>query len=206
MRPVPQDPCANQGKPWYSNVIGGRSTFKHLPGINNISMLSTIRLSMGLSAATFYDRWRTESRGRAQTKVHHSRARQPFANLNCFLTYRSRRIMLILRIPQGRSSQGFQSPTQPLRGRHKRLLAANLILDMHVSPLAATSCAARLSLLVDVSHQVINLIIMIYIVFTLSSYFSHSHFQAFSVAAPIHLATYTLYIVAILGLALDKYS
>lgn len=169
-------------------------------------MLSTTRLSMGLSAASFYDRWRTEWRGRAKTKVHHSPARQPFANLYCFLTYRSRHIMLILRIPQGRPSQGFHPRTQPLRGRYKRLLAANLILDMHISPLAATSGASRLSLLVDVPHEVINLIIMIYVVFTLSSYFPHSHFQALSVAARIHLATYTLYIVATLGLALDKCS
>lgn len=70
----------------------------------------------------------------------------------------------------------------------------------------AMSCIFLPSLLVDVSYQVVNLIIMTFVVSTFIFLFLFLQPQAHLVAVPIHHATYALYIFVSSGLALEKHS
>ncbi|KAI9659638.1 MAG: hypothetical protein M1831_003719 [Alyxoria varia] len=93
--------------------------------------------------------------------------------------------------------------------RQKRLITVVLTLTMLASPLTATIYLPLLPLLAsdfDVSLQAMNLTITLYIVFqALSPLFFATASDHFG-RRPILLATYVLYTVASLGLALNKHS
>ena len=93
--------------------------------------------------------------------------------------------------------------------RHKRLLAAIIVLTMLASPLTATIYLPLLPLLADrfkVSSQEINLTITIHMVFQALSPLLFATASSHFGRRPIYLLTYALYTVASLGLALNKHS
>ncbi|MCJ1401863.1 hypothetical protein MMC11_005080 [Xylographa trunciseda] len=107
------------------------------------------------------------------------------------------------------------SSTQPpipytaFSSRQKRLITTILVLTMLASPLTATIYLPLLPLLesqLNVSHQAINLTITIYIVFQAVSPLVFATASDIFGRRPILLATYALYTVASLGLALNRHS
>ena len=104
---------------------------------------------------------------------------------------------------------GFPTPYTTFTRRQKRRLTIILVFTMLASPLTATIYLPLLPILAthfNVSHQAINLTITIYIVFQAISPLLFATTSDTVGRRPIYLATYAIYTVASLGLALNKHS